>query len=98
MIKCTMNDCDFRDMMNSEGSDYANQFSYEGLGLLFEHLSELEGDYEFEKIGICCDWTEYKNIEAATKEYSVWLDGAELVENTTVLIDKDSGIVVVQNF
>jgi hypothetical protein len=42
-----MNDCDFRDMMNREGSDYSNQFSYEGLGLLFEHLSELEGDYEF---------------------------------------------------
>jgi hypothetical protein len=53
MMKYTMNDWDFRDMMNTEGSDYANQFSYEGLGLLFEHLSELEGDYEFEKIGIC---------------------------------------------
>jgi hypothetical protein len=44
---------------------------HEGLGLLFEHLSELEGDYEFEKIGICCEWTEYKSIEAAKKEYRV---------------------------
>jgi hypothetical protein len=52
-------------MMNREGSDYANQFSYEALGLLFEHLSELDEDYEFETIGICCDWTEYKSIEAA---------------------------------
>ena len=97
MIKYTMNDCNFRDMMNSEGSDYANQFSYEGLGLLFEHLSELEGDYEFEKIGICCDWTEYKNIEAAERAYSKALDGDTLEENTIVLKD-DSGIVIVQNF
>jgi hypothetical protein len=96
MIKYTMNDCDFRDMMNREGSDYANQFSYEGLGLLFEHLSELEGDYEFEKIGICCDWTEYKSIEAAKKEYRVGVDG-DLEDNTIVLKD-DSGIVVVLNF
>ena len=96
MIKYTMNDCDFTDMMNCEGSDYANQFSYEGLGLLFEHLSELEGDYEFEKIGICCDWTEYKSIEAAKKEYRVGVDG-DLEDNTIVLKD-DSGIVVVLNF
>ena len=93
MIKYTMNDCDFRDMMNSEGSDYANQFSYEGLGLLFEHLSNDE-DCEFDKIGICCDWAEYKSIEAAKKEYRV--DG-ELEEETIVLKD-DSGIVVVLNF
>jgi hypothetical protein len=45
------------------------------LGLLFEHLSELEGDYEFDKIGICCDWTEYKNIYEAEKEYIVSIDG-----------------------
>jgi hypothetical protein len=51
-----------------------NQFSYEGLGLLFEHLSNDE-DCEFDKIGICCDWTEYKNIEAARKEYRVGVDG-----------------------
>jgi hypothetical protein len=93
MIKYTMNDLDFRDMMNREGSDYANQFSYEALGLLFEHLSELDEDYEFETIGICCDWTEYKSIEAARKEYRV--DG-DLEDNTIVLKD-DSGIVVVLN-
>ena len=97
MIKLTMNDWDFRDMMNTEGSDYANQFSYEGLGLLFEHLSELEGDYEFEKIGICCEWTEYKNIHEAEKEYIVSIDGGDLADYTTVL-EHDTGIVVVQNF
>ena len=97
MIKYTMNDCDFRDMMNREGSNYANQFSYEGLGLLFEHLSELEGDYEFDKIGICCDWTEYKNIYEAEKEYIVSIDGGDLAEYTIVL-EHNSGIVVVLNW
>jgi hypothetical protein len=49
--------------------------------LLFEHLSELEGDYEFDKISICCDWTEYKSIEAARKEYCV--DG-DLEDKSTI--------------
>jgi hypothetical protein len=105
MIKLTLNESDFMDLMNKtpgerEPDSYSNKFSYIGLQLLFEQLSEYEDDtnYEFDKIAICCEWTEYKNIEAAKKEYCVWLDGAELVENTTVLIDKDSDIVVVQNF
>jgi hypothetical protein len=61
------------------------------LGLLFEHLSELEGDYEFEKIGICCEWTEYKNIEAAKKEYRVGVDGD--LEDNTIVLKHGSGIV-----
>jgi hypothetical protein len=46
-------------------------------------LSELEGDYEFEKIGICCEWTEYKSIEAVEQAYSKVLDGDNLEDNTT---------------
>ena len=96
MMKYTMNDCDFRDMMNLEGSQYKDQFSYEGLGLLFEHLSNDEEDYEFNKINICLDWTEYKNIEEARKEYRVNVDSE--LEYNTIVLEHDSGIVVVLNF
>ena len=96
MMKYTMNDWDFRDFMNTEGSDYANQFSYEGLGLLFEHLSNDDEDCEFDKIGICCEWTEYKSIEAAKKEYRVDVDGE--LEDNTIVLKGDCDIVVVLNF
>jgi hypothetical protein len=45
---------------------------------------------------ICCDWTEYKNIEAARKEYRVGVDGD--LEDNTIVLKHDSGIVVVLNF
>ena len=96
MMKYTMNDCNFRDMMNREESQYKDQFSYEGLGLLFEHLSNDEEDYEFNKINICLDWTEYKNIEEARKEYRVNVDSE--LEYNTIVLEHDSGIVVVLNF
>jgi hypothetical protein len=83
--------------MNREGSDYKDQFSYEALGLLFEHLSNEEEDYEFKKINICCSWTEYKNINEAENDYIVSLDGDCLEDRTTVL-EHESGIVVVLNF
>jgi hypothetical protein len=95
-MKYTMNDCDFRDMMNREGSQYKDQFSYEGLGLLFEHLSNDEEDYEFNKVNICLEWTEFKNIEAATREYRVSVDGE--LEHNTIVLKHDNGIVVVLNF
>jgi hypothetical protein len=47
-------------------------------------LSNDEEDYEFNKINICLDWTEYKNIEEARKEYRVNVD-SELEYNTIVL-------------
>ena len=96
MMKYTMNDCDFIDMMNAKGSDYANKFSYEGLGLLFEHLSNDEEDCEFNRINICLEWTEFKNIEEAKKEYRVSVDGE--LEDNTIVLKHDSGIVVVLNF
>jgi hypothetical protein len=40
-------------------------------------------DCEFDKIGICCEWTEYKNIESAKKDYE--FEGGDLEDSTTVL-------------
>jgi hypothetical protein len=37
-------------------------FSYEGLALLFDYIQELESgegeEYEFDVIGLCCEWCE----------------------------------------
>lgn len=49
-------------------------FSYEGLRFLYEYLDELsEGMNEpmkLDVIGLCCDFTEYENLEEYLKDYS----------------------------
>ena len=46
------------------------QFSYEALGVLFEHYEECFPDSELDVIAICCDWTEYESIEELQHAYS----------------------------
>ena len=35
-----------------------NNFSYEGLEVLFKYLEEMEPQYQLDVIAICCDFTE----------------------------------------
>jgi hypothetical protein len=75
-MKQTVTLSTFRDSFKSTGR--AEQFSYEGLALIFYHLSELEEDMgeeiELDVIAICCEFAEDtpENIAAA---YSVAPEG-----------------------
>lgn len=51
-------------------SDRAEQFSYEALTLIFDYLEECDPDYEFDMIGICCEWAEATPRDII-KEYSL---------------------------
>lgn len=69
-----------------------NQFSYEGLGALFEHL-DFE-DIEFDVIALCCDYVEYESIEDYNEEYgedheSHW----DITETTAIEIDDKRFII-----
>ena len=48
-----------------------NQFTYEGLSALFEHLVQLEEEMgiemEFDVIGLCCDYCEYDSLKEFQK-------------------------------
>lgn len=74
-MKTTVNKYQFRDAFISMGRE--NNFSYEGLGILFDYLEELEQDsaeeIELDVIAICCDFAEqhWKDIAA---DYSIELD------------------------
>ena len=50
-----------------------NQFSYEGLKSLFNYLEEYEEStgerIELDVIGLCCDFSEYENLEEFHNEY-----------------------------
>jgi uncharacterized alpha/beta hydrolase family protein len=47
-------------------------FSYDGLRALFDYLEEYEEStrkpYELDVIALCCEYTEYENLEAYLKE------------------------------
>ena len=50
-----------------QSHSYKTNFSYDGLVALFEYLEELEDstgeNIEFDYIAICCDYSEYKNLD-----------------------------------
>ena len=58
-----------------------NNFSYDGLIALFEYLEQYEEDtgeqIQFDMVGLCCDYTEYSNIEEFINDYQ---DSPELHE------------------
>jgi predicted ArsR family transcriptional regulator len=76
-MKTTVSLHDFRDAFRRIRP---NNFSYEGLGVLFEYLEDLETDsgneIELDVIAICCDFCE-NNWEDIANEYGFDLEGIE---------------------
>jgi hypothetical protein len=59
-MKSTVYPEDFRAAFNRMGR--GDQFSYEGLNLIFDYIAEYESEsgeeIELDVIGICCEWSE----------------------------------------
>lgn len=70
-------------------------FSYEGLEVLFDFLEEIYEEtgeeYELDVIALCCDYVE-STVGEALKEYGL-KSLEELEENTTVLKVDDKTII-----
>lgn len=79
----------FRDLFAECGR--GDQFSYEGLGILFDHLEELSdstGEHvEIDVVGLCCDYSEDKPEDIA-RSYEIPMDG----------LDDDDLLAQVENF
>lgn len=70
----------FRDQFKAYGR--ADQFSYEGLELLFEHLEELEfceEPYQLDVIALCCDFAESDAFELI-ESYDIDVSDIEVTE------------------
>ena len=52
----TINKSQFRDAFKAMGR--ADQFSYDGLGMLFDHFEDTAPDAELDVIAICCAYSE----------------------------------------
>ena len=72
----TINLSEFRDAFKACGRQ--EQFSYEGLGALFDFLEEFDGGgYELDVIALCCEYSEETTAQIADSY------GLELPENET---------------
>jgi|TARA_R110001592_G_scaffold116368_2_gene317737 hypothetical protein len=78
------------------------QFSYEGLEALFEHIELLESDMgeeiELDVIGLCCEYTEYDSLEIFQDEHGKDYECIEDIENETIVIPIDKESFIVGNF
>jgi hypothetical protein len=61
----------FRDQFRSHGRQ--DQFSYEGLGFLFDYLEEIAPEYELDVIALCCEYYEDMPVDIA-ENYGIELD------------------------
>jgi hypothetical protein len=73
-MKQTISVYGFRDAFQSLRPD---NFSYDGLGILFDYLEELEQvtgeETELDVIAICCDWCE-SDAETIAQDFDIEVD------------------------
>lgn len=88
----------FRDHFAAAGRE--TQFSYEALGLLYDHLDEAAEAYVLDVIAICCDYSE-DTEEAIVKAYGLY-EGTDVVdylsEHTQVVGVTVAGSIVYAQF
>lgn len=66
---------DFRDAFVSMGRE--NNFSYDGLGVLFDYLEEVDPDSELDVIALCCDFSEM-DVDEVIRTYDLEDDVKQL--------------------
>ena len=85
------------------GSDtYKNNFSYEGLNSLFDYFEELEEDMgkemEFDPVAICCEYSEYENLEEIKNNYDCIENYEDLENNTSIIKIENTDRLIIQDF
>ena len=94
MIK-TINFTDFCDAF--AGMDRQDNFTYEGKRALFDYLEASEEDtgtpIELDVIALCCEYTEYKDMEEVHDNYT-HINSMDELQNATKVIEFDGGIII----
>lgn len=79
-----------------------NSFSYGGKKALFDYLKEVEGDTgekaEWDTIGLCCGFTEYKNLKEFQRDYGKWYQTMDKIRETTTVIKINEEAFIIVTF
>jgi hypothetical protein len=81
----------------------ADNFTYAGRKAMFEYFEQLEDDcdmeIEFDVIAICCEYTEYENLEEFQANYGADdYPDMEAIRDATQLIEIDDESFIIQCF
>ena len=99
-MKTSVSVSDFRDAFKSYGRD--DNFTYEGLGALFEYLEEYEEscdtELELDVIALCCDFTEYADLAEFQADYGEDYTDIETISNNTTVIEVSEDAFIIQAF
>jgi hypothetical protein len=97
-MKQTITVSNFRDAFKNMGR--ADQFSYDGLTALFEHLEGVEEaagqEIELDVIALCCEFTEFDDEKELLRQYG--LDSLDEVEEQTLLLRVPGCSYIIENF
>tara|TARA_R100001443_G_scaffold74833_1_gene82455 strand:- start:232 stop:618 length:387 start_codon:yes stop_codon:yes gene_type:complete len=97
-MKQTINEFDFK---NEFKKIRPQNFSYDGLTVLYDHLIQYEEDtdqeLEFDPIAYCCEYTEFDSFKDVQLNYDVKTI-EELEDKTTVLKIPNSEKLIIQNY
>ncbi|TET79942.1 MAG: hypothetical protein E3J41_00560 [Candidatus Cloacimonadota bacterium] len=98
-MKQTITKSQFIDQFKSLRPD---NFSYAGLNALFDYLEQYEEDceeeWELDIIAICCEYTEWNDIEEFNRAYDLHCEYLQDVEEHTVVIEIDSEAFITIDF
>jgi len=99
-MKKTINFYDFERAFINMGRE--NQFTYKGKKALFEYLEEYEDstgeEIEFDVISLCCEFTEFENLQEFQNAYSnEYKNFEDISDNTMTILVKDKSFII-QNF
>jgi len=90
----TINQNDFVDAFQAIRPE---KFSYDGLRALFSYLEDLDEqcdtETELDVIAICCDFTEYEDLEEIQGNYND-IESIENLQDHTTVIEFSGGIII----
>jgi hypothetical protein len=80
-MKMTIDSGIMKDILVNYDRDY---FTFEALDALIDFYDEVDPDYDFDPIGICCDWNEYGKTPC--------LGWKDLISDYSYLLDEDEDL------
>lgn len=99
-MKKTINEYQFSDAFVEMGRE--NNFSYEGRKALFDYLEQYEEEtgleMELDVIALCCEFTEYENIEEFNNNYGKECETLDEVAEYTQVININDESFIIQDF
>ena len=94
-MKQNVSEYNFRNAFTDYGRE--GNFSYKGLGALYNYLIELEEDcdmnIELDVIAFCCEYSEYEDLEEIQSNYND-IESLEDMRDRTQVIEFDGGIII----